>query len=134
MKKAVIMGFCLWAIVGVSEAKTIRANQLESTKWSDLGSLGDVIIEFQIGDELPVSLNAGGDLLETTRPAISYVGVKRDFWLKVQSSKIQFSLDGINFKDLGESLSGSVEAGAGADDESGGIANAINISFKAFLK
>ncbi|KYG67179.1 hypothetical protein AZI86_09220 [Bdellovibrio bacteriovorus] len=133
MKKAVIMGVCLWALVGVSEAKTIRAIQLQNTQWSDLGSLGDVIIEFQKGDELPVRVNASGDLLETSRPSVSYVAVKRDFWLKAQKDKIQFSLDGVTFKELNESLRGSIEAGTGAD-ESGGIANAININFKAFLK
>jgi hypothetical protein len=133
--KSVLLAACVLLMAGVSEAKTVRATEMNGTLWSNLskGALSDIIIEFRQGDELPVNLTAEGDLMETTQTATSYIGIKRNFWLKVQNTKIQISLDGTNFKEMNEVLSGSIEAGAGSD-QNGGIANAINVAFKAFLK
>lgn len=137
MKKAktILMAGCLLLFAGASEAKTIRATEMNSSLWSSLqsGSLNEIVIEFRQGDELPVNLTAEGDLMETTQSATSYIGVKRNFWLKVQQDKIQISLDGTNFKKMNEVLTGSLQAGTGSD-QSGGIANAINVMVKAFLK
>ena len=133
--KSVLLAACVLLMSGMSEAKTVRATKMNGALWSDLskGALSDIIIEFRQGDELPVNLTAEGDLMETTQTAPSYIGIKRNFWLKVQSAKIQISLDGTTFKEMNEVLSGSIEAGAGSD-QNGEIANAINIAFKAFLK
>jgi hypothetical protein len=133
--KSAVIAVCLLFFAGVSEAKTVRATEMNSALWSNLskGTLSDIIIEFRQGDELPVNLTAEGDLMETTQSATSYIGIKRNFWLKVQASKIQISLDGTTFKEMSDVLSGRIEAGAGSD-QNGGIANAINVAFKAFLK
>jgi hypothetical protein len=93
----------------------------------------ELVIEFRRGDELPVNLLAEGDLIETTKPATSYVGVKKDFWLRMKNSDVQISFDGQNFSAIKDTLNGSIEAGAGTG-MSGGIANAINLVFKAQLK
>jgi len=131
--KWIAMGLLLAS--GWAEAKSVRATEMTGALWSDMsrGTLNDVIVEFRQGDELPVTLNAQGDLIETTQTATSYIGVKKNFWLRMQRSQVQISLDGTNFKDLRQVLTGTLEAGAGAD-QSGGVANAINVIFKAFLK
>lgn len=133
--RSVICVACLLFFAGLSEAKTIRATEMNGSLWSNLsaGTLNDITIEFRQGDELPVHITAEGDLIETTQTATSYVGIKRKFWLKVQQTKIQISLDGTTFKDMSDVLSGRIEAGAGSD-QNGGFANAINVIFKAFLK
>jgi len=137
MKKAktLLIAGCLLLCAGASEAKTIRATEMNSSLWSSLSNraLSELIIEFRQGDELPVSITAEGDLMETTQSATSYIGVKKNFWLKVQQDEIQMSLDGTNFKNINEVVTGSIEAGTGSD-QSGGIANAITLALKAFLK
>ena len=118
-----------------AESKTMRATEIGPKAWSDIsrGNLNDTIVEFHQGDELPVSFEAEGDLLETTRSSVSFVLVKKNFWLQLNQNKIQLSLDGVIFKNLGDFLSGGVEAGAGSA-KNGGIADAINVVFKAYLK
>jgi hypothetical protein len=123
-------------LVGLSaQAKTIRATDLGSSVWSEIrkGKLSDVTIEFRQGDELPVSFSADGDLFETTQSSVGYVGIKRNFWIKLQNSNILMSLDNSNFKDIKEVISGSFEAGTGAD-QNGGLANTLNLALKAYLK
>ncbi len=133
--KTIIMGMCLLMLAGAAEAKTIRATELSSSFGSQVskGSAGDITVEFHQGDELPVTFAAQGDLLETTKPAVSYIGVKRDFWLKLEQNNLQISLDGTSFKDIKDVLSGSFTAGAGSE-QNGGIASAINLAFQAYLK
>jgi len=119
--------------VGNAEAKTIRATEMNGSLWSQLtaGVAEKLIVEFRQGDELPVSFSAEGDLLETSRVGVSYVLVKRNFWLKLENGEVQMSLDGTAFKPVEHMLTGSFNAGAG---DIGGIANAINLGLKAKLK
>ena len=116
--------------------KTIRATELGAGFFSDLqnGKLDNMIVEFQEGDELPVTLKAEGDLIYTTYSSVSYVGIKRNFWLKLMDNKLELSLDGVVYKDIREVVSGKVLAGAGTADGQGGVADAINVVFEAFLK
>ena len=127
---------CLLGVAGVAQAKSIRATELKSSDWAAFssGALRGVVIEFRQGDELPVTLNAEGDLLETIRPATSYIGVKRIFWLRFEASRVQVSFNGRDFRDLNEVLSGSVTASAGSGPDGGGLADGIQIVFKAYLK
>lgn len=132
---AVIVGMLLLAGGAEASAKVMRATEMGSVMWSDLshGKLSDVIIEFRQGDELPVSFAAEGDLIETKRSSVSYIGIKRNFWISLSQNDLKLSLDGVNFKKFSDLLTGSLEAGAGSD-QNGGVANSINIVFKAFLK
>ena len=118
-----------------ASGKVVRATDMGSTMWSDLahGKLGDVVVEFRQGDDLPVSFEAQGDLIETRQSSVSYVGVKKNFWLRLSQNNVEISLDGTAFKKLNDVLTGSLEAGAGSA-QNGGVADAINIVFKAFLK
>lgn len=132
--KSSVAVICLLLVAGVAEGKTIRATEMTSSQWSELSRVsGDLIVEFRQGDELPVTFSAEGDLLETTHMATSYVGVKRNFWVRVQQTKLQMSLDGTSYKDISDVLSGSFQAGAGSD-QNGGVASAINLALKAYLK
>ena len=118
-----------------ASAKVVRATEMGSSMWSDLtkGKLDEVTVEFRQGDELPVAFEAQGDLMETRQTSVSTVGIKRNFWLKLSQNDIVISMDGTTFKKLNEVTSGSLEAGA-ASATNGGVADAINIVFKAFLK
>ena len=113
----------------------MRATDMGSTMWSDLahGKLGDVVVEFRQGDELPVSFEAQGDLIETRQTSVSDIGIKKNFWLRLSQNDIEISFDGTTFKKINDVLTGSLEAGAGSA-QNGGVADAINIVFKAFLK
>ena len=93
----------------------------------------EVIVEFRKGDELPVTFAAEGDFVETTKPATSYVGVKRDFWLKLKNDKVQMSFDGTTYKEISEVVTGNLSANANSG-ENGGIANTIQVVLKAHLK
>jgi hypothetical protein len=133
--KLLVMGILLLSGVAQAGGKVVRATDMGTTMWSDLtkGKLGDVVVEFRQGDELPVTFEAQGDLIETRQTSMSYVGIKRNFWLRLSQNDVEISLDGTTFKKLNEVLTGSLEAGAGSA-QNGGVADAITIMFKAFLK
>lgn len=132
--KKVILICALTLLTAVSaEAKTIRATEMNASLWQRLqaGAAEELVVEFRQGDELPVSFSAEGDLLETSRVGVSYVRVKRNFWLRLENNNVRMSLDGTSFKPIPELLTGSFHAGAGDHD---GIANAVNLTLKAMLR
>lgn len=133
--KSVLALICVVFAIGASEAKTIRATEMDRSLWSRFskGTLSDIVIEFRHGDELPVTFTAEGDLLETTQHATSYIGVKRNFWLRMEQANVKISFDGVTFTELNEALEGSFQVGTGSD-QGGGVAKAITLSFQAFLK
>jgi hypothetical protein len=133
--KFVLVGMLLLSGVVHASGKVVRATDMGATMWSDLthGKLGDVVVEFHQGDDLPVTFEAQGDLMETRQTSVSYVGIKKNFWLRLSQNNVEISLDGTTFKKMGDVLTGSLEAGAGSA-QNGGVADAINIVFKAFLK
>lgn len=118
-----------------ANSKSLRASEMSAAAWSEFtkGKLGDIVIEFRQGDELPVTFQAEGDLIETKQTSVSYVGVKKNFWLRLGKNDIEISLDGTEFKKLNQMIAGSLQAGAGTD-QNGGVANAVNVVLKAFLK
>lgn len=136
MKKILLaMGILALSVAGQANEKSIRATDMGPAMWSELsrGKLNNTVVEFRNGDELPVSFEAQGDLFETRQTSLSYIVIKRNFWVRLSQNSVDISLDGTNFKNLSEVLKGSLEAGAGSA-QNGGIADAINIVFKAILK
>lgn len=135
--KIKVLMLTIMLMSGVSQAsgKIIRATEMGSSLWFDLsqGKLNNVTVEFRQGDELPVSLEAQGDLMETRQTSVSYVTIKKNFWIRLSQSQIEISFDGITFKKFNEALKGSLDVGTGSESN-GGAANSINIIFKAFLK
>lgn len=118
-----------------SEARLFRAREMDAKSWGDAlknAKPGDVV-EFRQGDELPVTLRAEGDLLETRNPETTYVSVKRNFWLKMSANSVLVSLDGQNFGEIKDRLEGQLSASANANDN-GEPASALNILFSARVK
>jgi hypothetical protein len=130
-----VMVMSVMLFAAVAEARVVRATELDSINIADLGKekLGDVVVEFRQGDEIPLTFTASGDLLETTRATLQYITVKKNFWIRVATTDIQISFDGTNYKKISEALTGDIHAGAGSA-QNGGVANAINVSFKALVK
>ena len=115
--------------------KVVRATKLSPALWGQFhkGEIECLQVEFRQGDEIPVQLNAEGDLLETSESNPSYVTVKRGFWVQMKQDDVQISFDGTNYKPFKEAIAGTITAGA-SSDEQGGIANAINLGFKLLMK
>jgi len=136
MKKAILVVAIIGAFLSAgAEAQTIRATDIPGLQWEKLmtNAKGNLTVEFRKGDELPVAFRASGDLFETSREGVSYIIVKRTFWLKMNGSEVQMSLDGSSYKNLNETVGGSFSARAGSGDEDG-IAHAINLVLEANLK
>lgn len=134
-KIIILLGLCLQFCIAQASRKVIRVTEMDATMRSELsrGKLNDITLEFRQGDELPISFEAQGDLLETRQNSISYIGVKKNFWLLLNQDTIEMSLDGTNFKKMSEVITGSLEAGTGTG-QSTGVVESINFVLKAFLK
>lgn len=126
----VLLGILLTA---AASAKNIRATEWGANVWSELSkkARAELTVEFRQGDELPVSFTSEGDFLETSQAGVSYVKVKRDFWLKIVGDNVQMSLDGANYKPIHDTIKGSFNAGTTPVQ---GAANAINLVLSAYLK
>ena len=135
IKTIILVGLVTVGQLATAQARLVRASEMNSDQWSEIFKNGsaEVIVEFHQGDEIPVSFSAQGDLLETTKPGLSYVQVKKNFWLKLLNNDVVLSLDGSNFKPLNQVISGSFTADAGSG-QSGLPVNAIELSLKALLK
>jgi hypothetical protein len=72
-------------------------------------------------------------LLETSKPSVSYLRVKKNFWIKMLNNDVTLSLDGISFKPLNQVIAGSFSAEAGAG-QAGLPVSAIELTLKALLK
>ncbi|MGZ3768994.1 MAG: hypothetical protein ACXVCP_06860 [Bdellovibrio sp.] len=129
------LAICLIVAVNIAEAQNIRATDMDKNQWSKLyaGELQGITIEFREGDELPVTFTTEGDLFTSTRTPASYVGVKRNFWIKVNSKTVMMSLDGNNYKPFNDVVTGSFAAGT-TPEESNSVANSIQLNLKMFLK
>ncbi len=120
---------------GNAHAKTMRATELNGSFLENLNALRgeELSIEFRHGDEIPVNFTAEGDLLETSRNGVSYILVKRNFWIKLSGENVKMSLDGISFKPIQEMIKGSFTADA-SSAKNDGIANTIRLILKAQLR
>jgi hypothetical protein len=142
MKKTIVMVagilglllFCIADVGAAAPARAVRAVDMRQDDWAQLQKAkSTTIVEFRDGDQIPVSFASEGDLLETTVTGVSYVKVKRNFWLSIGSAGVELSLDGTKFRPINELVSGSFTAGAGA--QSPGVpVNAISLVLAAYLK
>jgi hypothetical protein len=141
MKQTKQMAIVIMGLLGLvtyaydAEAKTVRATEITAQLWSqyEKGEIQELVVEFRQGDILPVTLGAEGDLLETTQSQPSYVTIKKAFWLKMLQNQVLLSMNGVDFQEFKDLITGSLTAGA-SSDSNGGVANGINVLFKAFLK
>jgi hypothetical protein len=111
------------------QAKSIRAIEMKSSDWVELKKLcsEEVVVEFRKGETVPITFNAGGDLLETKHPTVTEFSVKQDFWVRIQNNNFQLSVDGYNFTPFTDLLRGSISLGA---DDAGNF----TAGFDAYLK
>ncbi len=115
--------------------KTVRATALDAKAWHQLkNSAQTVVVEFRMGDLLPVTLQAQGDFIETTETGSSTVLVKRPFWIEVQGNQVLISLDGSSFRPIGDAVNANFSAQANTGESDGGIASAIGLIFSASVK
>ena len=57
-----------------------------------------VVIAFKAGDRIPVIFDVSGEIVEVTpRPSELWLSAKRDFFLRVEGTKLQTSLDGVHY-------------------------------------
>ncbi|GEM_PF-1598465 len=134
--KLLVMGLLLLSsATHANSEKVIRARDMGTAMWSDFsrGKLGHVVVEFRKGDELPMTFETKGDLLEIKQSSVSCIGVKRSFWLRLMPTDIEISFDGVEYKKINEALLGSFEVQPGSA-QNGGIADAISVIFSAFIK
>lgn len=119
----------------LAEAKAIRATEMTSSQWSEFysGKSQDLVVEFREGDELPVSLEAEGDLVATRQASTTYINVKKNFWMRLSQNDVVMSFDGQKFLPINKLITGSFTAGVNRNqgDE---IANSIQLRFSAFLR
>jgi hypothetical protein len=138
--KATLTIICASLISLATQARVVNATDMTAAQWAAFakGQATDIVIEFQTGGQLPLTFTAQGDLLESTQTAPSFVTIKKDFWVRINGTStaqptVQISFDNSTFQDINSVIGGSLTVGTGAD-HSGGMANALNIDFKAFLK
>lgn len=130
-----ILATAMFGFLTEAKATTVRASEMTASAWSRLqaGLSEDLTVEFRQGDQLPVTIVAEGDFLETPQVSPTYVNVRRNFWLRLRKDTLQASLDGTNFKPLNELVKGGLKVTGGAD-QNGGPVNAIQIILQADLK
>lgn len=134
MKRIILTALVVFAMSPWAQARIVRAADVSPAMWRQIesGKAADTVIEFRQGDELPITLTAEGDLVETVRSGVTSIAIKRTFWLRILANVIEISLDGSTFKPIPQVLSGSVEVGANSD--ASGAANGMNVLFRAVLK
>lgn len=134
----VISTLLLCSTVNASVENSIRVSKLSSELIARIqkGEANNLVVEFKEGDRLPVNLKAEGDLFESVDSNPTFVEVKKDFYVKVDSSNLFMSLDGVNYKPFNQMVRGSVSVGTNADGSNGAgfPAGAINFIFSAFLR
>lgn len=57
-----------------------------------------IILDFKAGDRVPVTIQVGGEVVETTpSPSVVWLTAKRDFSLRIRGGELKTSLDGVHF-------------------------------------
>ncbi len=135
LSTTLILGALFIGGTTTAQPKILRAGEMSSQQWSELTASDsqDIIVEFRQGDEIPVSFTSEGDLIETVQTGVSYIKVKKSFWLQLQNDNVKISLNGVSFKNLNDVIRGSFSAGASANTP-GIPVNSIHLMLKAFLK
>lgn len=131
-----LMGTLLTVLMTFNvQAEILRATDLDSEVWKkfEKGEMETLTIEFRKSDVIPLNIKAGGELLETTDPRISYVTVKKTFFIRMSKGHILMSLDGQNYLPFNELVTGTLKAGV-SSDSNGGIPHSIDIVLNAFLE
>ncbi len=115
---------------------SIRVTKLSSNliKKIQKGEVEDLVVEFKLGDRLPVNLKAEGDLFESVDSNPTFVEVKKDFYLNIKGSSLNMSLDGVNFKPFTKVAKSKLSISTPNDNAIENYpASAINLVFSSLL-
>jgi len=97
----------------------LRVSANAPAPWPPLREGQPLIIDFKAHDRIPVSIQADGDIAETTpSPSTIWLTAKRDFSVRIQGAEIKTSLDGVHF-DERPSAPGHFQFGLEATRERG---------------
>ena len=78
----------------------LRVSASAPAPWPPLREGQPLIIDFKARDRIPVSIQADGDVVETTpSPSTIWLTAKRDFSVRIRGAEIKTSLDGVHFDD-----------------------------------
>ncbi|HEX2674820.1 MAG TPA: hypothetical protein VHM25_28285 [Polyangiaceae bacterium] len=87
--------------------------------WPPIREGQPLIIDFKAGDRIPVSIQADGEVVETTpSPSTIWLTAKRDFSVRIRGAEIKTSLDGVHF-DEKPAVPGHFQLGLEATRETG---------------
>jgi hypothetical protein len=97
----------------------LRVSASAPAPWPPLREGQPLIIDFKAHDRIPVSIQADGDVVETTpSPSTIWLTAKRDFSVRIRGSEIKTSLDGVHF-DQKPAAPGHFQLGLEATRETG---------------
>ena len=102
-----------------SAISPLRVSASAPAPWPPLREGQPLIIDFKAHDRIPVSIQADGDVVETTpSPSTIWLTAKRDFSVRIHGSEVKTSLDGLHF-DEKPSVPGHFQLGLEATREQG---------------
>jgi len=97
----------------------LRVRASAPAPWPPLREGQPLIIDFKAGERIPVSIQADGDVVETTpSPSTIWLTAKRDFSVRIRGAEIKTSLDGQHF-DEKPAVPGHFQLGLEATREQG---------------
>ena len=118
----------LMGVTSEASMKKIRFSDISSKEFKNIlnGNPADLVVEFRQGDQIPISINAVGDIFETRDSEPNHLVVKRSFFLKFdQMPTLLMSWDGERFVPFKELVGGKFEIGV-----EGAPASQININLE----
>jgi len=102
-----------------SSIAPVRVSANAPAPWPPIREGQPLIIDFKAGDRIPVSIQADGEVVETTpSPSTIWLTAKRDFSVRIRGAEIKTSLDGVHF-DEKPAVPGHFQLGLEATRESG---------------
>jgi hypothetical protein len=135
MKAIIIAAAIFLSALANAQPNVIRATDLKGMDFNQISTqvFNGIVIEFREGDELPMNFKVSGDLLESRQAPITYITIKKSFWLKADMVKneVLVSFDGHHYKKFQEALSGKITAGTTPDN---GVADSIQVELEANVK
>jgi hypothetical protein len=139
LSKAITLTILLLNCFNLSFADTkqvIRASKTEGNFLSILqkNGLKNAVIEFRSGDYLPVKVKMDGDFFKSIDENLTYIEVKKGFFLKIENNKLVISLDGTNYKSLSESITGMFAFYTGAEEDDNNTAQYLHFLLSANIK
>jgi hypothetical protein len=135
---ALLVALLLCSSLVAQARDLIRATELGSNFLTKIQKeeIKNVTIEFRVGDRLPITIRAEGDLFESVDNNPTFIEIKKTFFVRIDDSNVAMSFDGEIFKPFTDFVGGSLSIGASSEesDPNNFPAGAINVLFKSYIK